>query len=114
MKPRCIVSFLIVLFASLTLISSASGQDKFRLKPGAKGKLCLSCHEEFKEKLKRPFIHTPVKSGDCSDCHNPHSSRYGKLIAADPNKICFSCHDRIASQDAKSSHKVVASGNCIK
>jgi len=103
-----------VLFATLVLVSSASTQDKFRLKPGAKGKICLSCHEDFKEKLKRPFIHTPVKSGGCSDCHDPHASRHSKLISADPNKICFGCHNKIAPANARSTHKVVIDGNCIK
>jgi hypothetical protein len=32
-------------------------QNKFKLKPDAKGKLCLNCHENFKEKLNLPFIH---------------------------------------------------------
>ena len=60
------------------------------LKPGAKGKICLNCHVTFQEKLKLPFVHTPVKAGDCSGCHNPHTSSHGKLLAADVSKICLS------------------------
>jgi DmsE family decaheme c-type cytochrome len=89
-------------------------QNKFNLKPGASGKLCLECHDNFKEKLKNPFVHTPVKAGECTECHNPHTSSHGKLLDADPNKICFKCHEGIVSKNAKSSHKVVTEGNCVK
>src|SRR3990172_7595940 len=95
-------------------VSSSHAQEKFRLKPGAKGKVCLTCHESFKEKLKLPFVHTPVKAGDCSDCHNPHTSSYGKLLASNVNRICLSCHDGIVPGKARSTHKVAAEGNCVK
>ena len=106
----------LVLFAivSTVAVSSSHAQDKFRLKPGAKGKVCLTCHETFKEKLKLPFVHTPVKAGDCSDCHNPHTSSHGKLLAENVNRICFSCHEGIVPAKARSAHKVVAEGNCVK
>src|SRR4030042_6808735 len=68
-------------------------QNKFKLKPDAKGKLCLNCHDNFKEKLKNQFVHTPVKSGECSECHNPHSTSHGKLLAEDVNKVCFTGHE---------------------
>jgi len=60
----------------LVLVFSAAygQQNKFKLKPGAQGKLCLECHDAFKEKLKNPFVHTPVKTGECTECHDPHSS----------------------------------------
>lgn len=99
---------------SLTLASPSFSQDKFKLKPGAGGKLCLVCHVAFKEKMQLPFIHTPVRKGDCSVCHNPHTSSHAKLIAADANKICLTCHDEIVAGKAKSTHKVAADGNCVK
>ena len=95
-------------------VSSSHAEKKFRGKPGAKGKVCFTCHESFKEKLKLPFVHTPVKAGDCSDCHNPHTSSYGKLLASNVNRICLSCHDGIVPGKARSTHKVAAEGNCVK
>lgn len=94
--------------------SLAMSQDQFRLKPGAKGKLCLACHVAFQEKMKLPFVHTPVKAGSCSDCHNPHTSSHGKLLADDPNRICLKCHDGIVPAKARSIHKAVGEGNCVK
>lgn len=114
MMRRILTALVLIAIVSVGAFSLSHAQDKFRLKPGAKGKLCLNCHETFKEKLKSPFIHTPVKAGDCSDCHNPHTSSHGKLLSDGPNRICFSCHERIVPEKARSVHKVVAEGNCAK
>ena len=105
---------LFILIASLLFISLAYSQNKFKLKPGAQGKLCLECHDAFKEKLKNPFVHTPVKTGECTECHNPHSSSHGKLLDENPNKICNKCHEGIVPKNPKSGHKVVMEGNCVK
>jgi predicted CXXCH cytochrome family protein len=105
---------LFILIASLLVVSGAFSQNKFKLKPGAQGKLCLECHDAFKEKLKNPFVHTPVKTGECTECHNPHSSSHGKLLDEDPNKICNKCHEGIVPKNPKSGHKVVMEGNCVK
>jgi DmsE family decaheme c-type cytochrome len=107
----------ILFFSSVLLaviVSLAFPQDRFRLQKGAKGKLCLKCHAKFEEKLKSPSIHTPVKEGECTSCHNPHASSHGKLLAEEPRKVCFECHGGIVAGNARSSHKIVAEGNCVK
>jgi predicted CXXCH cytochrome family protein len=114
MRLRLSWFFLFILIVSFLVVSFAYSQNKFKLKPDAKGKLCLSCHENFKEKLRSPFVHTPVKTGECSECHNPHASSHGKLLDENPNKICHKCHEGIVSKNPKSSHKVVMEGNCVK
>jgi len=114
MKRQIKIIPLVLVGASLLIFPLAYGQNKFKLKPDAKGKLCLSCHDNFKEKLKDPFIHTPVKTGECSECHNPHTASHGKLLDEDPNKICNKCHENIVPKNPKSSHKVVMEGNCVK
>ncbi len=93
---------------------ASSDEAKYKLKPGAKGKSCLGCHADFAETLKQPFVHTPVKAGDCSDCHSPHASDHGKLLAEDANKVCVSCHADVVPAKAKSAHPDVMSGNCVK
>ncbi|MGA2515215.1 MAG: cytochrome c3 family protein [Thermodesulfobacteriota bacterium] len=114
MKLRLKWLFLAILVMSLLTFSHSYGQNKFKLKPGAQGQLCLNCHDTFKEKLKNPFVHTPVKTGDCTGCHNPHTSSHGKLLAENPNKICVKCHEGIVPQNPKSVHPVVMEGNCVK
>ena len=114
MKLSVKILFLLLVFISFLVSLTYAQQNKFKLKPDAKGKLCLSCHDNFKEKLKNPFIHTPVKTGECSECHNPHTAFHGKLLEEDPNKICNKCHEGIVPKNQKSSHKVVMQGNCVK
>ena len=108
---QVILFFILFLVLSFTL---AYGQNKFKLKPDAKGKRCLSCHDNFNEKLKNQFVHTPVKEGECTECHNPHSTSHGKLLDEDVNKVCFKCHEGIVPKTPKSSHQVVMVGNCVK
>lgn len=93
--------------------TALSAQNKFNLKPGAQGTICLTCHVTFKEKLSAPSVHTPVKRGECSACHNPHTSSHGRLLDADTDKVCFTCHAQIIPANAKSLHAVVAKGQCV-
>lgn len=106
-----LVSLIVVVGFS---VCAAAPQDKFRLKPGAKGKVCLGCHPDFTEKLKSAYVHTPVKTGDCSGCHNPHTSRHGKLLAAEAGNICLRCHKSMVPGKAASVHSIVAEGQCVK
>ena len=107
--------FVLLLFAGVVVsISLAYSEEKFKLKTGARGKICLDCHVLFQDKLKSPFVHTPVKTGECSGCHNPHSSSHGKLLASDANKICFRCHKAMVPEGAQSFHTNVVEGNCTK
>ncbi len=87
---------------------------KYRLKAGAKGKACLTCHPNFEETLAQPFVHSPVRNGDCSDCHSPHASEHGKLLSDEPNRICATCHADIVPDKAASAHPDVVAGNCVK
>ncbi|HEX9021562.1 MAG TPA: cytochrome c3 family protein [Nitrospirota bacterium] len=89
-------------------------KNKFKLKPGGQAAICANCHVTFTEKLQSRFVHTPVKSGQCSGCHNPHASSYGKLLAADTSKICATCHAAMIPDKAVSTHEVVSEGNCMK
>ena len=94
-----------------------AGQDsavKFKLKPGAAGKVCLNCHVNVQDTVKKKFVHTPLKAGDCAGCHNPHTSSHGKLLAAETKNICALCHASVVPAGARSVHKVVAEGSCMK
>ena len=118
MWPRRSLVVLTIAIACLSVTFAAapaaqSDEAKFRLKPGAKGKVCLSCHVDFEEKLKLPSVHTPVKAGACSDCHSPHAAEHGKLLAEPPAKICLSCHQGIVPAGAKSVHKDAFEGTCV-
>ncbi len=111
-KYRILMLFLVVLAVTFGA-KARSDENKFRLKPGARGKICLECHSDFQDKLKMQYVHTPVKIGECVGCHSPHTSNYGKNLAAPENKICFTCHPDIIPDGAKSTHKVVVEGKCV-
>uniref|UniRef100_UPI000022E9D9 cytochrome c3 family protein n=1 Tax=Geobacter sulfurreducens TaxID=35554 RepID=UPI000022E9D9 len=103
---------LVILGASFAL--AQDNALKFKLKPDATGKLCFNCHAAFKEKMSKPFVHTPLKKGECTGCHNPHTSTHGKLLSADNGGVCYRCHTTVVPSGAKSVHKVVGEGSCMK
>jgi predicted CXXCH cytochrome family protein len=63
-------------------------QNPYRLIEPNQTKACLACHTDFEPKLKKLFVHTAVKSGDCSGCHDPHVSSHPKLLSAESREIC--------------------------
>lgn len=114
MRVRSISLALFALLSLLFVIGAGAEDNKFKLKLGAKGKLCLNCHVTFEDKMKKPSVHTPVRTGECSGCHNPHTAAHGKLLAANVNAICSKCHPSMIPDTARSTHKVVVEGNCTK
>ena len=106
------IFMLIVFLASLSVASMAAAQGKFKLAEGARGNMCLECHETFSDVMKKKHIHSPLAEGNCTGCHSPHTTDHGRLMAADANSICQRCHEDIVPQDAASTHQVVLEGNC--
>ena len=90
-----------------------SKESRFRLKPGAQQQVCLTCHADFEDKLKKQFVHTPVVKAGCTACHNPHTTKFPKQLSAEASRICFNCHEGILPKNARSTHKVVLEGKCI-
>jgi predicted CXXCH cytochrome family protein len=105
----------VIVACAVAVAAPARAQDeaKFHLKPGAAGRLCLGCHVEFQDIVKKPFVHTPVKSGQCAGCHSPHAADHGKLLADSPDAVCATCHGAMVPAGAKSAHDAVAEGRCV-
>ena len=97
---------------ALLLASPANADNPYRLKPGATGTVCLDCHLTIQETMELPHVHSPVKAGACADCHNPHASEHGQLLATEAGAICASCHDDIVPQGARSIHAVLSEDGC--
>ena len=75
--------------------------------------LCYQCHDKFGRKL---TVHSPVKDGDCTDCHNPHGSNTDRfLLPVDHNltELCTQCHDSDLFTN-KVVHGPAASGACTQ
>ncbi len=100
------------LIGILFLPLSVNAENLYKLKPGADGDLCLTCHEAFKQKMKLRNVHAPIADGQCSECHNPHASNHGDLLYTEPERICLECHDDLLPDNTTSIHEVVAEGRC--
>lgn len=71
--------------------------------------LCYMCHDP---KTTKEQVHTPVKEGNCSDCHSPHSTDNRSLILNDYSEnTCLDCH-YIETEDIKTVHGPVMKGDC--
>jgi len=106
--------FLICVLGSLIVVRAAYPQNKVKLIPGAKGKLCLKCHEKFRETIKNRYVHPLMKKGECTGCHVPHASSHKNLLTDGPTKLCYNCHQKVLPEKANSAHKIVEEGQCNK
>ncbi|MHB1195964.1 MAG: cytochrome c3 family protein [Lutibacter sp.] len=75
--------------------------------------LCYSCHTVFKEEQNLKFVHKPVKNGECSECHEVHSSNNKNLVFAKSPDLCFFCHSNFDKdrEKAKSIHTASYAGD---
>ena len=104
--------FWLCLMSLLTFAVPAHSKNEFKLKLGAKGQICLKCHETFQKTLKSRYVHPLLKKGECTGCHVPHTSSHQSLLNADKAKLCYNCHKKVLPENARSSHEVVVEGKC--
>jgi predicted CXXCH cytochrome family protein len=69
--------------------------------------LCYTCHDELG---KKKTVHSPVEDGDCTECHDPHSTAEPHLLKKPMGAVCSECHENVA--DGKVVHGPVADGDC--
>ena len=65
-----------------------------RAKP--KNNVCFACHDE--KAFRAAFVHTAVKQGKCTGCHDPHMGTRDKFVRADGTALCTSCHAAIKAK----------------
>lgn len=75
--------------------------------------LCLECHSTSGNLFKKAIIHQPVKEGKCTNCHNPHTSKYANLLGYAESDLCYTCHDQKKGFTGKVVHKPVEDGKCL-
>lgn len=73
-------------------------------------KICFSCHKNEKFKAGNS-LHMPVKAGLCTQCHDPHASKFPRLLRQ--RNICFNCHDKGSFVTGKVVHMPVAMDMCV-
>ncbi len=57
--------------------------------------LCYSCHTELEEEHSLKYVHKPVKNGECTECHEVHSSNDSNLVFTQAPDLCFFCHNEL-------------------
>lgn len=67
--------------------------------------LCYSCHTELESERKLKYVHKPVKNGECSECHEVHSSNDPKFVFTSSPDLCFFCHSEY--DDKRETAKIV-------
>ncbi|MCF6364765.1 MAG: hypothetical protein L3J35_01040 [Bacteroidales bacterium] len=72
--------------------------------------LCYSCHESFEDNY--AVVHGPALS-ECTSCHNPHQSKFDKLVKRENEELCFYCHssEQLAYNDV---HSLIDNSNCTE
>jgi predicted CXXCH cytochrome family protein len=69
--------------------------------------LCKMCHSGIGDRKK---VHDPVKSGECTACHDPHESNEAKLLVKPRESLCSECHSD--KSNLKYMHGPAAVGDC--
>jgi predicted CXXCH cytochrome family protein len=69
--------------------------------------LCNQCHKDVTAEKK--MVHGPAAAGACGSCHLSHASQYPKLLTAQGQELCLSCHTEMKNQmkQVKFTHKAV-------
>jgi predicted CXXCH cytochrome family protein len=70
--------------------------------------LCADCHDALGTKS---TVHSPVREGMCTRCHDPHSSNEPKLLTAPASELCATCHSDPLGH--KLPHGPVSAGDCL-
>ncbi len=75
--------------------------------------LCFTCHDDLKEKFRQGVPHTPVESGDCQVCHDPHGGDVYGMLKDEPAKVCGTCHTIDADLATKHENYDLTAANCL-
>ena len=83
------------------------GEYEKQLWADGKADLCVGCHLNKKNVLKKTFgffSHGILQGSGCIVCHNTHSEGYRFQLYNTINELCVSCHNGL--QDVKKGHPV--------
>lgn len=61
---------------------------------------CFACHSESEKKFAEGQVHTAVKDGNCTGCHNPHVADNKSFLKAKGVALCFPCHAEVRARVA--------------
>jgi predicted CXXCH cytochrome family protein len=73
--------------------------------------LCYQCHDDLGNN--HTYLHGPVDSGNCTQCHHPHKSKIEMLLVRNGQNLCLQCHikDKVALNKV---HRDIEAVNCME
>jgi predicted CXXCH cytochrome family protein len=86
------------------------GVDRRLTREQSTAELCARCHDSVTKG--REHVHDPVTKGQCDSCHVSHASRFPKLLYAEGDALCLSCHTQLATAmaESRSRHEAMKEG----
>jgi predicted CXXCH cytochrome family protein len=54
---------------------------------------CEDCHPDVGTWKGLASVHAPVAADECTQCHQPHASRFAKMLDAKAPELCATCHE---------------------
>lgn len=76
--------------------------------------VCLECHADIQNAFKEKHVHTALKAGKCSACHNPHAAKHAALLDDAVGALCLGCHEDVAREThLAAGHDPAVTGNCL-
>ena len=81
----------------------------------SQGTVCNTCHDMPAELGVPPVsAHAPVTEGQCTSCHNPHSTADKSLLVDRADRICLTCHTDLKQRMAEGRvHDPAGEGDCL-
>ncbi|MCE5204294.1 MAG: cytochrome c3 family protein [Actinomycetia bacterium] len=67
-------------------------KDKDSTPTASEDELCWICHGNLGPYRKMAYPHEPFKDGYCTNCHDPHASKFRVLLTQDERDLCVTCH----------------------
>jgi len=72
--------------------------------------LCLRCHRGVADYREQTYQHIMPEPRSCDECHNPHASNSGDLLAAPQSQLCMRCHFNEADRNKPKAEYVTHDG----
>lgn len=110
MRRKSAQFFRIFCYLNILVLFLYSG-SVWAAKPSAD--VCYGCHSQLKKDFAKNTVHEPVRKGQCTACHDPHTSNQGKFLKKDPKELCYSCHRGLEKELQNGNvHTVVLNEKC--
>lgn len=83
-----------------TICHSPHGTNEKYMLRLPQGQMCLLCHQQVRELTYFANQHKLFEEGQCSGCHDPHSSTNPNFfLRGSGNELCFLCHDELQMEE---------------